>query len=169
LYRLGPDRPQLVEAGENNPMDILLVEDNEGDARLLREVLSGINKTVRLHVVTDGLEAMAFLKYQRPYLDAPRPQLILLDMRMPNLGGLEVLVQIKSDVGLRTIPIVVLTTSNSEADIVQSYQLMASCHLTKPGQLAEFERLIKSLNDFWLTKVTFQRVDRNVMAPEPIG
>jgi chemotaxis family two-component system response regulator Rcp1 len=150
-------------------MDILLVEDNEGDARLLREVLSRINKTVRLHVVTDGLEAIAFLKYQGPYLDAPRPQLILLDMRMPKLDGLEVLAEIKADSRLRAIPIVVLTMSNSERDIAQSYQLMASCYLTKPGELVEFERLIKSLNDFWLTRVTFQREERNVMAPQPIG
>jgi two-component system, chemotaxis family, response regulator Rcp1 len=117
-------------------MDILLVDDNRGDARLLREVLSEINKTVRLHVVTDGLEAMAYLNYQGPYLDAPRPALILLDLSMPKMGGLEVLVQVKADPRLRAIPIVVLTSSNSERDIVQSYQLMANCYLTKPGELA---------------------------------
>jgi chemotaxis family two-component system response regulator Rcp1 len=149
-------------------MDILLVEDNEGDARLLREVLSEVNKTVRLHVVTDGLEAMAFLRYRGLYLDAPRPQLILLDMRMPKLSGLEVLALVKADSRLQAIPIVVLTMSDSEADIAQSYQLMANCYLTKPGELIEFQRLIKSLNDFWLTKVTFQREERNVMAPQPV-
>jgi two-component system, chemotaxis family, response regulator Rcp1 len=137
-------------------MDILLVDDNEGDARLLREVLAGINTTAHLHVVTDGLEAMAFLKYQGPYLHVPRPQLILLDLQMPKLGGLEVLAQVKMDPHLRTIPIVVLTTSRSEADIVQSYQLMASCYLNKPNDFAEFESLVKSLNDFWFTKVRFQ-------------
>jgi chemotaxis family two-component system response regulator Rcp1 len=151
-------------------MDILLVEDNQGDARLLREVLSEVNKTVHLHLVTDGLEALAFLRYQGPYLDVPRPQLILLDLHMPKLGGLEVLAQVKMDPHLSTIPIVVLTTSHSELDIVQSYQLMANCYLAKPNDLAEFERLIKSLSNFWLTRVTFQRAQQPVeSSPQPVG
>ena len=135
------------------PIDILLVEDNEGDARLLREVLREANKTVRLHVVTDGLEAMAFLRYQGPYLDVPRPDVILLDLKMSKMDGLEVLAQVKADPWLKTIPIIVLTTSEAEPDIVQSYKLMANCYLTKPGEWKEFERLVKSLNDFWLTSV----------------
>jgi chemotaxis family two-component system response regulator Rcp1 len=143
-------------------MDILLVDDNAGDARMLREVLADVNKTVRLHVVTDGLEAMAFLKYQGPYVDVPRPDLILLDLCMPKLGGLEVLVQIKTDVGLRTIPIVVLTTSCCETDVEKCYQLMANCYLAKPKELAEFESLVKSLNDFWLTRVTFHKAPHTV-------
>lgn len=138
-------------------IDILLVEDNEGDARLLREILLETNKTVRLHVVTDGLEAMAFLRYQGPHLDAPRPDLILLDLRMPKMDGLEVLAQVKADPWLRTIPIIVLTTSQAEPDIAQSYKLMASCFLTKPGEWKDFESLVKSLNDFWLARVTFPR------------
>ena len=138
-------------------IDILLVEDNEGDARLLREILAETNKNVRLHAVTDGLEAMAFLRYQGPHLDAPRPDLILLDLHMPKMDGLEVLAQVKADPWLRTIPIIVLTTSQEEPDIVQSYKLMASCYLAKPRELEEFERLVKSLNDFWLTRVTFQK------------
>jgi chemotaxis family two-component system response regulator Rcp1 len=137
-------------------MDVLLVDDNEGDARLLREVLSEINKTVHLHVVTDGLQAMEFLRYQGPYLDVPRPQLILLDLHMPKVGGLELLTQIQADPRLRVIPIVILTTSRSEADIAQSYQLMANCYLTKPDELVEFEQLVRSLNEFWFTKVRFQ-------------
>jgi chemotaxis family two-component system response regulator Rcp1 len=136
-------------------MDILLVEDNAAEARLVREVLSEINKTVRLHVVTDGIDAMAFLNYQGPHLDAPRPQLLLLDLNMPKLGGLEVLAQVKADPRLRPIPVVVLTTSHSETDILRSYQLMASCYLTKPTELVGFEKMIKSLNDFWLNRVTF--------------
>jgi|ERR1700733_1758808 len=151
------------------PMDVLLVDDNEGDARLLREVLCGINKTVRLHVVTDGLEAMAFLRYQGPYLDAPRPQLILLDLRMPKMDGLEVLAQMKMDPRLCVIPIVVLTTSDSESDVVKSYQLKANYYVTKPGDLGEFESLVKSVNDFWLTKVKFQRGQQTVGAPQPRG
>ena len=151
-------------------MDILLVEDNQGDARLLREVLSEVNKTVHLHLVTDGLEALAFLRYQGPYLDVPRPQLILRDLHMPKLGGLAVLAQVKMDPHLSTIPIVVLTTSHSELDIVQSYQLMANCYLAKPDDLAEFERLIKSLNNFWLTRVTSQRAQQPVeSSPQPVG
>src|ERR1700723_316257 len=137
-------------------MDVLLVDDNEGDARLLREVLSEINKTVHLHVVTDGLQAMEFLRYQGPYLDVPRPQLILLDLHMPKVGGLELLTQIQADPRLRIIPIVILTTSRSEADIAKSYQLMPNCYLTKPDELVEFEQLVRSLNDFWFTKVRFQ-------------
>src|ERR1700735_5294884 len=94
-------------------LDVLLVDDNPGDARMVSEVLLEVNKAVRLHVVTDGGEAMSFLRYQGPYLDVPRPQLILLDLHMPKLGGLEVLAQIQADPRLRVIPIVVLTTSRS--------------------------------------------------------
>jgi two-component system, chemotaxis family, response regulator Rcp1 len=139
------------------PIDILLVEDNEGDARLLREILLETNKTVRLHVVTDGPEAMAFLRYQGPYLDAHRPNLILLDLYMPKMHGLEVLAQVKADPWLKTIPIIVLSTSHADVDIVQSYKLMASCYLAKPEEWKEFESLVKSLNDFWLTRVTLQK------------
>jgi two-component system, chemotaxis family, response regulator Rcp1 len=139
------------------PIDILLVEDNEGDARLLREVLSEINKDVRLHVATDGLEAIAFLRYQGTHLDAPRPDLILLDLHMPKMDGLEVLARVKTDPWLATIPIIVLTSSHSEMDIVQSYKLMANCYLAKPAELKQFESLVRSLNDFWLTKVTLRK------------
>jgi two-component system, chemotaxis family, response regulator Rcp1 len=141
-------------------MDILLVEDNEGDVRLLREVLAEINKTVRLHVVCNGLEAMAFLRYQGQYLEAPRPDAILLDLLMPIMDGLEVLAQVKGDPWLSTIPVIVLTTSRSEMHIAQSYKLMANCYLTKPNELNDFESLVKSLNDFWLTRVRFYRNKR---------
>jgi len=143
------------------PIDILLVEDNEGDARLLRETLLEINETVCLHVVTDGLEAMAFLRYQGPYLDAPRPDLILLDLNMPKMDGLEVLAQVKMNPWLRTIPVIVLTTSQAETDIVRSYRLMASCYLAKPEELNELQSLVKSLNDFWLTRVTLLKRGRD--------
>jgi chemotaxis family two-component system response regulator Rcp1 len=138
-------------------VDILLVEDNAADARLVRETLLECNKTARLHVVSDGDEAMAFLRYQGTYLEAPRPDLILLDLHMCRMDGLEVLAQVKSDPRLRMIPIIVLTASRSELDIEQSYKLMASCYLAKPRELEEFERLVKSLNDFLLTRVTFQK------------
>jgi two-component system, chemotaxis family, response regulator Rcp1 len=136
------------------PIEILLVEDNDGDARLLREVFREANKDVRLSVVPDGVEAMAFLTYQGKYLDAPRPDLILLDLNMPKMDGREVLVRVKANPQLKTIPVIVLTTSEAESDIVSSYGLMASCYLTKPGELADFEKLVKSLNDFWLTSAS---------------
>ena len=143
------------------PTDILLVEDNEGDARLLREILLEINNTVRLHVVSDGLEAMAFLMYQGPHLDAPRPDLILLDLNMPKMDGLEVLAQVKANPWLRTIPVIVLTTSQAETDVVRSYKLMASCYLAKPEELNELRSLVKSLNDFWLTRVALPKRGRD--------
>ena len=136
------------------PIEVLLVEDNEGDARLLRETLLVANPGVRLHVVGDGDEAMAFLTYQEPYLNAPRPDVILLDLNLPKISGLEVLARVKQNPWLKTIPLIVLTTSQSKQDIVSSYRLLASCYLTKPAQLAEFEKLVVSLNDFWLTQVT---------------
>jgi chemotaxis family two-component system response regulator Rcp1 len=145
------------------PIEILLVEDNDGDARLLREVFLEANKDVRLSVVPDGVEAMAFLTYQGKYLEAPRPDLILLDLNMPKMGGREVLVRVKANPRLKTIPVIVLTTSEAESDIVSSYGLMASCYLTKPGELADFEKLVKSLNDFWLTSVKLPKQQRSVM------
>lgn len=142
------------------PIDVLLVEDNQGDARLVREFLFENNKNVRLHVVGNGLEAMAFLRYQGPYQDTPRPDAILLDLLMPLMDGLEVLAQVKGDPWLSTIPIIVLTTSKSEMHIAQSYKLMANCYLTKPQNLDEFKKLVTILNEFWLTKVKFHAVSR---------
>jgi two-component system, chemotaxis family, response regulator Rcp1 len=135
------------------PIEILLVEDNAGDVRLLREVLLETNKTIHLHAVGDGVEAMEFLRYQGKYLNAPRPNLILLDLHMPKMNGLEVLAEAKSDPRLRTIPIIVLTSSGAERDVERSYKLMANCYLSKPGEFNEFENLVKCLNDFWLTNV----------------
>jgi two-component system, chemotaxis family, response regulator Rcp1 len=138
-------------------LDILIVEDSEAGARLLIEVLREINKNVRLHVVPDGVEAMAFLKYQERYLNAPRPSLILLDLGMPKMNGLEVLATVRQDPWLRTIPVIVLTSSQAEEDIAQSYLLMVSCYLTKPQEFQELEQMVKSPNDFWMTRVKFKR------------
>jgi len=132
---------------------VLLVEDSPGDVRLTQEAFRDANGSIRLHVVADGVEAMAFLKKEGPHAYAPRPDIILLDLNLPKMDGREVLAQIKADSGLKTIPTVILTTSEAETDIVKSYQLQANCYLTKPVQFDEFASLVKIVNDFWLTKV----------------
>jgi len=139
------------------PIEVLLVEDNPGDVRLTQEAFLEANKTINLHVAADGVEAMAFLRRTGAHADAPRPDLILLDLNLPKMDGREVLAHIKDDASLKLIPTVILTTSNAEADIVKSYQLQANCYLTKPVQLEAFESLVKSINDFWLTKVKLPR------------
>jgi len=121
--------------------------------RLTLETFRDANKAVRLHLAANGVEAMTFLRREGPNALAPRPVLILLDLNLPKMDGREVLAAVKGDVGLRTIPIVILTTSDTESDITRSYQLQANCYLTKPVRLEEFENLVKSVNDFWLTKV----------------
>ena len=135
------------------PIEVLLVEDSPGDVRLTQEAFRGANRAIHLHVASDGVEAMAFLRREGVHLDAPRPDLILLDLNLPKMDGREVLAHIKADESLKLIPTVILTTSDSEADIVKSYQLQANCYLSKPVQFDEFERLVESINDFWLTKV----------------
>jgi chemotaxis family two-component system response regulator Rcp1 len=143
---------QVIEE-DGMPIEVLLVEDSPGDVRLTQEAFRGANRAVHLHVAMDGVEAMAFLRKQGAHVNAPRPDLILLDLNLPKMDGREVLVHIKEDGSLKTIPTVILTTSDAEADIVKSYQLQANCYLTKPVQLDSFEALVKSINDFWLTKV----------------
>ncbi|MGA8808104.1 MAG: response regulator [Thermoanaerobaculia bacterium] len=138
-------------------LEILLVEDSPGDVRLTREAFRDANETIHLHVATDGVEAMAFLRQEGVHANAPRPDFILLDLNLPRMDGREVLSLIKADDHLKTIPTVVLTTSVAEADIVKSYQLQANCYLSKPVQLDAFESLVKSINDFWLTKAKLPR------------
>jgi two-component system, chemotaxis family, response regulator Rcp1 len=141
----------IGEAGM--PIQVLLVEDSAGDVRLMREAFRDANPTIHLNIASDGVEAMAFLRHEGEYAHVPRPDLILLDLNLPKMDGREVLAHIKEDESLKLIPTVVLTTSDSEADIVRSYQLQANCYLTKPVQLDAFENLVKSINDFWLIKV----------------
>jgi two-component system, chemotaxis family, response regulator Rcp1 len=143
--------------GDGMPLEVLLVEDNPGDVRLTREAFLDANNTINLNVAADGVEAMAFLRRTGAHLGAARPDLILLDLNLPKMDGREVLAHIKGDSSLKLIPTVILTTSNAEADIVKSYQLQANCYLTKPVQLEAFEMLVKSINDFWLTKVKLPR------------
>jgi two-component system, chemotaxis family, response regulator Rcp1 len=132
---------------------VLLVEDSPGDVRLTQEAFHDADPSIDLRVVADGVEAMAFLRREGVHNDAPRPEFILLDLNLPKMDGREVLAHIKDDENLKTIPTVILTTSDAEADILTSYQLQANCYLSKPVQLEEFESLVKSINDFWLTKV----------------
>jgi CheY-like chemotaxis protein len=147
-------------AGAGMPIEVLLVEDSPGDVRLTQEAFRDANKSIHLHVVSDGVEAMAFLRREGTYVDKPRPDIVLLDLNLPRMDGREVLAHIKEDDSLKTIPIVILTTSDSEADIVKCYQLQANCYLSKPVQLDAFESLVKSINDFWLTKVKLPQQPR---------
>jgi len=134
-------------------IDVLLVEDSPGDVRLTQEAFRDANIAIRLHVASDGVEAMSFLRKEGANAQAPRPDLILLDLNLPKMDGREVLAHIKDDANLRTIPTVILTTSEAEVDILKSYQLQANCYLSKPVQLDAFEGIVRSINDFWLTKV----------------
>ena len=138
---------------DRRPTEVLLVEDSPGDVRLTQEAFRDAKSRINLHGTTDGADAMEFLRNKGPYADAPRPDLILLDLNMPRMDGRQLLALLRVDEKLRTIPTVILTTSDSEADIVKSYELQANCYLCKPVQLDEFESLVKSINDFWITKV----------------
>jgi CheY-like chemotaxis protein len=150
---------KAIEAG-GRPKEVLLVEDSPGDVRLTKEAFRAANASIHLHVASDGIEAIAFLKREGPHVDAPRPDLILLDLNLPKMDGREVLAHIKKDDTLKTIPTVILTTSDAEVDVAKSYQLQANCYLSKPVQLDAFEGLVKSINDFWLTKVKLPQQQR---------
>jgi len=134
-------------------MNVLLVEDSPGDVRLTQETLRNSKLPITLHVATDGVEAMSYLRHENGNGKSPRPDFILLDLNLPRMSGREVLAEIKGDESLKTIPTIILTTSDAEADILRSYQLQANCYLTKPVRFEEFETLVKSIDDFWLTKV----------------
>lgn len=135
------------------PANFLLVEDNPGDVRLTQEALKSHKVKNNLHVVNDGEEAMAFLRKQGRYKDAPRPDIILLDLNLPKKDGREVLAEIKSEPGLKTIPVVIISSSEAEQDIIKSYDLNANCYVTKPVNFDRFIKVVQSINDFWLTIV----------------
>ena len=143
----------MKTTGNGATIEVLLVEDSPGDVRLMQEVFREANSLVRLHVASDGVEAMAFLRQWGDNAGCPRPDMILLDLNLPKMDGREVLALIKEDHGLKTIPTIILTMSDAEDDIVNSYQHQANCYLRKPVQLEAFESLVKSINEFWLTKV----------------
>jgi CheY-like chemotaxis protein len=142
---------------ETVPIEVLLVEDNVGDVRLTREALRDAKVRNNLHVVPDGVEAMAFLRRQGGYAGVPRPDLVLLDLNLPKKGGLEVLEEIKTDAALQHIPVVILTTSQAEQDIVQSYRRRANAYVTKPVDLEQFLKVVGSIEQFWLEIVKLSR------------
>ena len=134
-------------------IDILLVEDDEGDVLLTKKALTNGKIYNTLSVAKDGVEALAFLRKEGEHSGAPRPDLILLDLNMPRMDGRETLAQIKQDENLRSIPVVVLTTSDSDQDILQSYDLQANCYITKPVDLKQFTSVVRAIKDFWFTIV----------------
>ena len=138
---------------QSGVIEVLLVEDSPGDVRLTREALKDAKVHISLHVATDGIEAMAYLERTGSHINTPRPDLILLDLNLPKKDGREVLREIKASPSLRTIPVVILTTSSSEADVLQSYQLHANCYISKPVDLDGFLRVVQSIDNFWLSVV----------------
>jgi chemotaxis family two-component system response regulator Rcp1 len=142
------------------PIVILLVEDNPGDARLAQEAFKDAKVRNTMYRVEDGVEAMAFLRRQGRYSDAARPDLILLDLNLPKKDGREVLAEIKTDDDLKRIPVVVLTVSKAEEDILKSYNLHANCYITKPINLDNFLEVVKSIEDFWLSIVKLPPKDK---------
>jgi CheY-like chemotaxis protein len=143
----------MIRNSKGKPIDILLVEDSEGDARLAKEAMRDSKVSNAIHHVHDGVEAMAFLRKEGKYTNAPRPDLILLDLNLPRKDGREVLADIKEDEELKRIPVVILTVSNDEADILRSYNLHANCYITKPIDFGQFLKVVKAIEDFWLTIV----------------
>lgn len=140
-------------------IEILMVEDNPADARLTQEALKEGQLCNRLHVAKDGVEAMQFLRREEPFPDAPRPDVVLLDLNLPRKDGREVLAEIKADASLKHIPVVVLTTSEAEQDIVKSYELHANCYVTKPVDLQRFIDIVRQIETFWLGIVKLPQSD----------
>jgi CheY-like chemotaxis protein len=134
-------------------VDVLLVEDDPGDVLMTREAFADHKVHNRLHVVTNGIDAMAFLRHEGEYADAPTPDLILLDLNLPRMDGREVLAEIKNDPSLRTIPVVVLTTSDAEEDVVSSYSLYANAYVTKPVDFERFIDVVRQIDDFFISVV----------------
>lgn len=137
----------------NAPVEILLVEDNPGDVRLTLEIFREGRMANRIVSVEDGVEAMAYLRREGKYAGAVRPGLILLDLNLPRMDGRAVLDEIKRDESLKTIPVIILTTSRAEEDVLRSYNLHANCYITKPVDLNQFTKVVRSIEDFWLTVV----------------
>jgi CheY-like chemotaxis protein len=148
-----PSAHQSMPVSESKVIEILLVEDNSGDARLAREALRDAKVRNNLTWISDGAEALSFLRRQGKYATAPRPDLILLDLNLPRKDGREVLTEIKADEKYKRIPVVILTTSQAEEDVLRAYHLNANCYITKPVDLDQFMKVVKTIEDFWLTIV----------------
>ncbi len=144
----------MIDEMSGKAVNLLLVEDNPGDVRLTLEALKEAKVRNNLYVVEDGMEATAFLHKEGKYADAPRPDVILLDLNLPKKNGRELLAEIKEDPDLKRIPVVILTSSSSEKDIVSTYNLHANCYITKPVNLERFLDVVKSIDNFWLSVVT---------------
>jgi two-component system, chemotaxis family, response regulator Rcp1 len=139
----------MHDADDGKPIQILLVEDNPGDVRLAVEALRGAKVRNQVYVVQDGVEAMSLLRREGRYVGFPRPDLVLLDLNLPRKDGREVLAEIKQDADLKRIPVVILTSSAAEQDILHAYNLYANCYITKPLDLEQFLRVMRSIEDFW--------------------
>lgn len=138
-------------------IEILMVEDNLGDVRLAQEAMKAANVTNRLSVVNDGVEAMAFLRHEGRFADSSRPDLILLDLNLPRKNGYEVLTELKSDPDLKSIPVIVLSSSHAEQDVQRAYNLHASCYITKPVDFIQFIKVAQQIDNFWVNVVTLPR------------
>jgi len=143
----------MINGKFGKPADILLIEDNPGDVRLAQETLKESKVSNQLHVVEDGVEALAYLRKKGKYREAVRPDLILLDLNLPKKDGKEVLAEIKEDPDLKRIPVVVLTISSDEADILKTYNLHANCYITKPVNINQFHKVVKAIDNFWFAIV----------------
>ena len=139
--------------GDARPIEVLLVEDNPGDVRLTREALKDGKVSNNLSVAPDGVEALRFLRREGAYAEAPRPDVVLLDLNLPKKDGRQVLQEMKADPSLRTIPVVILTSSEAERDIAGAYELQANCYITKPVDLDQFITVVRSIEDFWFSIV----------------
>lgn len=137
------------------PIEVLLVDDDPGDVELMTEVMGKASLKIKMNVVSDGVKALAYLRREGEYADSTRPDLVLLDLNMPIKDGRDTLREIKNDPNLRSIPVVVLTTSDADEDVIKTYTLGASCYVTKPVGLEQFAKVVESLEDFWFTVVRF--------------
>ena len=150
----------LTQAVDSSLLQVLLVEDNPGDVRLTEEAFKDAKVQLEMHVATDGVEAMEFLHREGKYAESPRPDLILLDLNLPRKDGRDVLAEVKGDPTLMTIPVVILTTSQSDVDIESSYMLHANCYISKPVDMEGFLTVVKSIDDFWLSVVKLPPKDK---------
>lgn len=151
----------MVEDRKREPIEILLIDDNPGDVRLTQEALKETKVHNILNVVGDGIEALHYLRRTGKYTNAVRPEIMLLDLNLPKKNGSEVLEEIKKDVQLKEIPVVVLSTSNAEKDIIKAYQHHANCYITKPGNFNQFVKIIKSTIDYWFNIVRLPQKEQN--------